>query len=97
MEHPEIFLESQFITQYINSKLFLFDEFGKRYNPKLKKWIDEYEEEGMNIEDRQKDFIEKLKLDVNNSEDFSVKKIRSSKNKMLFINKRFLTVFRLTS
>ena len=87
MEHPEIFLESQFITQYINSKLFLFDEFGKRYNPKLKKWIDEYQEEGMNIEDRHKDFIEKLKLDVEKNEDFSVKKIRSPKNKMLFINK----------
>lgn len=87
MEHREVFLESQFITQLINSKLFLFDEFGKRYNPKLKKWIDEYEGEDMNIEDRHKDFIEKLKLDVNNNEDFSVKKIRSSKNKMLFINK----------
>jgi hypothetical protein len=87
MEHREVFLESQFITQLINSKLFLFDEFGKRYNPKLKKWIDEYEGEDMNIEDRHKDFIEKLKLDVNNSDDFSVKKIRSSKNKMLFINK----------
>jgi len=87
MEYREIFLESQFITQYINSKLFLFDEFGKRYNPKLKKWIDEYEGEDMNIEDRHKDFIEKLKLDVNKNEDFSVKKIRSSKNKMLFINK----------
>jgi len=28
MEHPEIFLESQFISQFLNSKLYMFSEYG---------------------------------------------------------------------
>jgi len=87
MEYPEIFLESQFINQFIYSKLFLFDEFGVRYNPEKKKWIDEYKEDGISENDRHEDFINSLEKDVHKNEDFSIKKIRSNKNKLLFINK----------
>lgn len=99
MEHKEIFLESQFITQFLNSKLYMFSEYGKRYNPVKKEWKDDFkeiwcEEKQCDIIDpelsekqRYESFIEKLKSDIEESQDYSVNKITSGKNRILFIDK----------
>lgn len=99
MDNPEIFLESQFITQFINSKLYMFSEYGKRYCPEKREWKDDFkevwsEEKEEFIVDKEKSekerydaFIEKLKTDVKDSEDYSVNKISSKKSKILFIDR----------
>ena len=99
MEHAEIFLESSFITQFLNSKLYLFNEYGTRFNPEKNEWCDDFKEvwcpetekmivgnKELTEKERSENFIEKLEYDVRECQDYDVKKIRSAKSKMLFIH-----------
>lgn len=99
MEHAEIFLESQFITQFLNSKLYLFNEYGTRFNAEKGIWIDDFKEvwcdktekmitndKELSDKERSENFIEKLEYDVKECQDYDVKKIKSAKNRMLFIH-----------
>jgi len=80
-DNADIFLKSNFISQFLNARTYLFSKHGEKFSPEKNKWVDEFENENERLEN----FISTLKDKIRDTEEFDINKIKTAKNKILFI------------
>lgn len=83
-EFADIFLKSNYLTQFLNCRSYFYDKYGTEYNPETKEWDDQFTgKELLRLINQKK----KMKEKIQNNDEFNIKKIKTSQNKMIFIDK----------
>jgi len=79
-----IFLKNNYLSQFLNCRSYFYNKYGTEYDPETQQWNDDYTgKELMRLINQKKEMKEKIQ----NKEEFNIKKIKTSQNKMIFIDK----------
>jgi hypothetical protein len=79
-----IFLKSNYLGQFLNCRSFFYNKYGTEYDPEKKEWQDDYTGKELLRLVHQKN---EMMLNVQNKDEFNIKKIKTATCKMIFIDK----------
>jgi len=83
-EFADIFLKSSFLSQFLNCRSYFYNKYGTEYNPETQQWDDQYTGKELLRLIRHKN---EMKEKIQKKDEFNIKKIKTSQNKMIFIDK----------
>ena len=83
-EYAEIFLKSNYVSQFLNCRSFFYNKYGTEYDPETEQWSDEYTGKELLRLIHQKN---EMKDNIKGKDEFNIKKIKTSQCKMIFIDK----------
>tara|TARA_R110002096_G_scaffold255729_1_gene448988 strand:- start:363 stop:1046 length:684 start_codon:yes stop_codon:yes gene_type:complete len=80
--HKEAFADGQFIGRYLSASHYLFRDYGEEYNVETG-WEQGFASDIERLENQKKDMKDK----IYEKEEFNIKKIKMTQNKLIFIDK----------
>ena len=83
-DYAEIFLKSNYLTQFLNCRSYFYNKHGTEYDPETEQWSDDYTGKELLRLIHQKN---EMKDTIKSKEEFNIKKIKTAQSKMIFIDK----------
>lgn len=81
--HKTIFCDNQFITRFTFLRKYIFENYEESFDPEKQRWENYIEDET----ERYVSHFENMKEELKLKDEFNIKKIKSGKNKLIYIEK----------